>query len=215
MITLKEKFGATLILDDMLVLPNFWDVTVSLEPNPMFADEASSYNTAVDRVQVYIESTLDNSIFVSPEHIKTFMDGLPLKGVVHTTPDIPYDHILTLCLYTKFSNITEGRCIVTNVKLESYQANGVQHSHGIEDGELDALRNIFSGKDEGYADYWFNKDINYFDLSPQGLKLTTLHWDSLDLQFDTKPGDVVSLDTFRKEFKPTKPKDNDDGPDIA
>ena len=42
MITVKEKFGATLILDDMLILPNFWDVTVNMEPNPAFADELAS-----------------------------------------------------------------------------------------------------------------------------------------------------------------------------
>ena len=213
MITVKEKFGATLILDDMLVIPNFWDVTVTMEPNPAFADELSSYNTAVDRVQVFIQSILDNSIFVSPEHIKNFMNELPLTGVVHTTPDVPYDHILTMCLYTKFSSIVEGRCIVQNVKLESYQAGGVQHSHGLDDGNPETLRDIFAEEDPAFAEYWYDSRVKYFNLSPQGMKLNVAGWEKFDLSFDTHPGDVVQLDTFRS--KKTKPKDDDDGTDIA
>lgn len=210
MITVKEKFGATLILDDMLVLPNFWDVTVNMEPNPVFADELSSYNIAVDRIQVFIESMLDNSIFISPDHIKYFMDGLPLSGVAHTTPDLPYDHILTMCLYTKFSNIVEGRCIVQNVKLESYQANGVQHSHGLEDGDPETLRNLFAEEDPAFAEYWYDSTVKFFNLSTNGMKLNVTGWEKFDLAFDKKPGDVVQLDTFRKKFKP---KDDDDGTD--
>ena len=212
MITVKEKFGATLILDDMLILPNFWDVTVNMEPNPAFADELSSYNMAVDRIQVFIESMLDNSIFISPDHIKNFMDGLPLNGVAHTTPDLPYDHILTMCLYTKFSSIVEGRCIIQNVKLESYQANGVQHSHGLEDGEPETLRNIFAEEDPAFAEYWYDSKIKFFNLTPSGMKLNVSDWEKFDLAFDKKPGDVVSLDTFRRKYKP---RDDDDGTDIA
>lgn len=215
MITLKEKFGAALVLDDNLVLPNFWDVTVALEPNPAFVEEQSSYNKAVDRIQVYIESILDNSVFIGPEHIQSFMKGIPLKGVIHTTPDMPYDHILTLCLYTKFSNIVEGRCIVTKVKLESYQGAGIEHSHGLEDGEPETLRKIFSDEDEAFAEYWYDSRIKYFDFDESGMTLQSLSWDKFDLGFDKRPGDIVSLDTFRSKIKPTKPKDSDDGPDIA
>ena len=98
MITVKEKFGATLILDDMLILPNFWDVTVNMEPNPAFAE------------------------------------------------------------------------------------------------------------------YWYDSKIKFFNLTPSGMKLNVSDWEKFDLAFDKKPGDVVSLDTFRRKFKP---RDDDDGTDIA
>jgi hypothetical protein len=214
MITLKDKFCATLILDELLIMPNLWEVTVDLEPNPAFVDDPSSYNTAVDRIQVYIESMLDNSIFVSPEHVKHFMSGIPLNGVVHTTPDIPYDHILTICLFTKFSSIAEGRCIVTNVKLESYQGQGVAHTHGVDDGDLDVLRTMFSEDVSEYAEYWFDSHIKFFELSPDSMVLQTLPWEKFHLEFQTdKTGDVVQLDTFRPS--PKKQDDDDNNDNIA
>ena len=60
---------------------------------------------------------------------------------------------------------------------------------------------------------WYDSRVKYFNLSPQGMKLNVAGWEKFDLSFDTHPGDVVQLDTFRS--KKTKPKDDDDGTDIA
>ena len=68
-----------------------------------------------------------------------------------------------LAIFTKFSSIVEGRCIVQNVKLESYQANGVLHSHGLEDGEPETLRNIFAEEDPAFAEYWYDSKIKFFN----------------------------------------------------
>ena len=94
MIELKQTFSTTVIIEDVII-PNQWDVTVTLLPDGNYS---KLYNKAMERVQYYFEEILDNSMFVGRENVKN-LSTLNFKAQVHIFPDDPWDHLIAMCLY--------------------------------------------------------------------------------------------------------------------
>lgn len=206
MIELKETFCTTMVLED-IIIPNTWNITVNLIPNQA---KQKYFNKAMERLQYYIAELLDNSIFVSNHNIQNIAD-LPLKAQVHIFPDDPWDHLIAMCLYTKFSSILEEVFYVDNISINSHQARSVSHSFSEEDGGTGNLLDLFDQDDEVEATkYWYKPTPQLF-LLHEGLKLVDATWDEVDLSFEEKSsGTVITLDDFKKPKPPES--DNDDTP---
>lgn len=201
MIELKETFCTTMVLED-IVIPNTWDITVNLIPNQ---GKNKFYNKAMERLQYYITEVLDNSVFVSNTNVSNISD-LPFKAQVHIFPDDPWDHLVAMCLYTKFNSILEEVFFVDNVTISSHQARGVSHSFGEEDGGSGNLLDLFDEEDEQQVvKYWYKPTPQLF-LLHEGLKLVDHPWNEVDLEYEEKKNaTVVTLKDFKK-----KPPANDD-----
>ena len=181
MIKLTENFSTTVLLED-IIIPNNWDITVTLLPDP---SKNKLFGIAIDRLQYYISEILNNSIFVSRHNIGTLSD-LQLKAQVHIFPDEPWDQLVAMCLYVKFNSILEGVFIVDDISIASHQAKGVSHSYEEADGGVTYLLEEYdSDDDREYVSYWY-KPISQFFLLSEGLKLVTQDWRELELDYSPK-----------------------------
>jgi len=214
MITIKHKFLASVIVDGSLI-PNSWDLTVHLTAN--VSESNHDIAVATERLSVWIESMLDNSMLVGPEDMELIKDAptLPFSAGVHPLIDEPYDHILAVCVYTKISAILDSKLFVDSLSLESYQGGNISHTHNAEEGDVEILREVARPGQEEYAEYWYRKDPVFFRIDENGVKLVDQSWKELDLGFDednkgktrNMGENVVPL----KEFKPRIiPGDKDD-----
>lgn len=205
MIELKETFCTTMILED-IIIPNTWNITVTLIPNQ---GKNKFYNKAMDRLQYYITEILDNSIFVSKDSVHSISE-LPFKAQVHIFPDDPWDHLIAMCLYTKFNSICEQVFYIDNITISSHQARSVSHSFSEEEGGSGNLLELFDDESEQeVVKYWYKPTPQLF-LLHEGLKLVDHPWNEIDLEYEEKDSaTVVTL----KDFK--KPPTNDNGDDIA
>lgn len=200
MIEVRETFSTTLILED-IIIPNQWDIHITLIPD---GKHNKLYNKAMERLQYYIAEILDNSIFVGSQNI-SYLADLNFKAQVHIFPDDPWDHLISMCLYTKLNSILEGVFHVDNVTISSTQSRGISHSHNSDAGDSSLLE-IFDADDESeIVKYWYNPHPELF-LLHEGLKRVQSSWTDVDLQYADKNTDnIVNIKDLRK-----KPPTNDD-----
>ena len=214
MIAIKHKFLASVIINGSLI-PNSWDLTVHLSAN--VSETNHDIAVATERLSVWIEAILDNSMLVGPDDMELIKDfeSMPFSAGVHPLIDEPYDHILAVCIYTKISSILDKKLFVDSLTLESYQGGNISHTHNAEEGDVDILRDIARLGQEEYAEYWYRKDPVFFRIDDKGVKLIEQTWKELELGFDEDNGgetrnvgeNVVPL----KKFKPRIiPGDKDD-----
>jgi len=207
MIRLEERFSACIVVNNTLI-PNTWHLSVNLIPNKNIA---KNYNTALERIQLYISTILDNSILIGPEHTEAFNKALGFEGKVHLLPDEPYDHLISICLYTKFNSILDKVFLVESVGVTSDQGEGITHTYDCESGDMETLLQLADETTKEYTEYWYKPCIEYFDLDEDGLNITKLDWHELGLEFEAEDKKVVRLNAFKPRIVP---KDNDD-PDDA
>jgi hypothetical protein len=205
MIELNETFSTTMVLEDVII-PNTWTLTVNLIPNN---GKNKLYTKAMDRIQYYIQEVLENSIFIGAHNLSKIID-LPFKAQVHVFPDDPWDHLVAMCLYTKFNAICEKVFFVDNITINSSQARNVSHSFSEDQGGNDNLHTLFSDEPdiEQYVKYWYKPSPQLF-LLHEGLSLVDQNWGEADLAYveNTAGNTVVTL----KDYKKKPPKgDNDD-----
>lgn len=185
MITVDEKFSACVMLGDLLV-PNSWEVTVEMVPTDKKALDIAqeNYSKAIERVKFYFADVLDKSLFLSPESLKYFSTPTGLKTTVQLFPEIPTDHLLTICLFTKLNSIVAPVFAVSRIKLSgSLLDSGVGHVHDIEFGDLDTLRAVVEPETEEYANYWYRPNITVFEVNAEGMQLVTEEWSDYGLEF--------------------------------
>jgi len=198
MIELKEDFSVTMVIED-IIIPNTFTITINLVPNN---SKNKFYNKAMDRVQYYIGEILDNSIFVSATNIKKISE-LPFKAQVHVFPDDPWDHLIAMCLFTKFNSICEKVFFIDSITITSNQARNVSHHFAEDDGGNNHLHELFDDEPdvEPYVNYWYKPQPQLFLLT-DGLRLTDHSWQELELGYeDKKTGTVVTLKDFKKPPK--------------
>jgi len=202
MIKYEDRFSSSILLSKVLV-PNTWNIDVHLIPNH---STGKNYNIALDRLEYYINEVLDNSIIISPDDVGIFASGVGFKGKIIVLPDEPYDHLLSIALYTKFNSILEKVFFVESVSVTSYQGEGITHTYDSESGDMETLINLINDPDiQEYVDYWYKPDAQCFIMDDEGMELITTKWHEVDLNFthNTTDSNVVKLN-----IKPRK--DDDD-----
>jgi len=208
MITLKHKFLATIIIDGQ-ILPNSWDLNIDMVPNP--TESTHDISVVTDRVNVWIESMLDNSMLVGPADMHLLKEmPCPFSIGVHPLPDEPYDRMVAICLYTKLSAIMEKKMFINSIWLESYQSQGISHTYTSEDGDADLLKHLAEPGNEEFASYWYRKDPVFFRVDDAGMELKEQTWGELGLALrEEEDGKVVPM-RFKPRIIP-----GDKGDDIA
>jgi hypothetical protein len=209
MITLKHRFLATVIIDGQ-ILPNSWEMCLNMIPN--HNERAQDISIVTDRVNVWIESMLDNSMLVGPKDMITLREMTsPFTIGVHPLPDEPYDRILAICLYTKISSIMEKKMFIDSIWLESYQSEGISHTYTSEDGDVELLRQLVEPGDEEFAEYWYRKDPVFFRVDIEGIQLKEQTWHDLGFGLGEKSDSkVVPFNKFKPRIIP-----GDKGDDIG
>jgi len=202
MIEIRENFTTINVMEGIMI-PNAWEVVISLEPNNK---HNKLFNKALERVQYYLKDVIDNSIFVSYQQLDA-INKLPFTAQCHIFPDDPWDHLVGMCLFTKLNSICEEVFFVSNISITSHQAQGISHNFGEEDGGNSVLHNLFDEEDEKqYVNYWYKSHPQLF-LVEDGLKLQAGDWDQYELTLFPKDA------TNNLTVVPFKKPGNDDSSD--
>ena len=88
-------------------------------------DSISEQNIAMDRLKYLVYEVLTNVVFVDASETKLIEKYQAAGMRVCSTPEAPYDQIISLLLFYKFNAIAEGKLLVTNLQLESLLSDGV------------------------------------------------------------------------------------------
>jgi hypothetical protein len=86
-------------------------------------------NIAFDRVCYYVDELLNNSVFVQSSETEAcrLLNTAGLKII--TLPEVPYDQIIGLALFTKLNAIMEGRLVITDSDIFSARGKNVIYLH--------------------------------------------------------------------------------------
>ena len=152
----------------------------------------------MDRVQYYIGEILDNSIFVSATNIKKISE-LPFKAQVHVFPIDPGPNC-NVFVYKVSNSICEKVFLIDSINHKQLRPNVffVEDDGGNKLCMNCLMTNLMWEKP--HVNYWYKPSHQLFS-SIDGLRLTDLSWQELELGYeDKKTGTVVT----RRILKPLK-----------
>ena len=122
---------------------NFYEITASMIVE---TESIREQNVAMERIEYFLSNVLENSIFVHQSETNVIEQYEQAGIKVCTTPEEPYDQIVSMIILLKLNAIMEGRLSITDMIMGSKLSNGVRFSVVPELAE-----NIFHGN------HWWNE----------------------------------------------------------
>lgn len=192
------------IVVDKDIIPNKYDVTVELLTN---TSDAFQQNVAFDRMKVFCNNVLHSSVLVSIDNplIQTLLDDFDTNIIIF--PDDPYDQILSITLFSKLSAIMEGRMIINNLSLSSYQGSNLKYTFNLDEYEYPPVLNI--GMLAGELPWWKRSDMSAMDIITKDdsgeykLEKQDLNWEHINLLWDSnvqKEGKIIQINKFKPKI---------------
>ena len=115
-------FDACIHFDDTFLI-NSYDIGISfLIETPDIKDQ----NTAIERVGYFIYNCIYHSLFINENEIEAIQKYKDAGLKIITTPDDPFDQVLSMLLLIKLNSISEGRLKITDLTLGSTFSDGVR-----------------------------------------------------------------------------------------
>jgi hypothetical protein len=124
-------FNSAIHFEDKFLI-NLFEITFIMSVE---TENAKEQNIAIERLNYFIASYIDNSIFVN-EKDKASIEKYENAGLrVLTLPEDPYDQIIGLILIMKCNAIMEGRVVITDIIFHSKLTSGIKFHSSIEETE--------------------------------------------------------------------------------
>jgi hypothetical protein len=163
---------------------NHYSLSMNLLTQTM---DSAATNVAMDRLKYFVLTHMQNTVFISQEHIEV-AELLKSLGVnVTTLPGEPVDQLIGIMLYCKLNAIMEDRMTVTALDVSSVLGDSVWYRHD----EEDALGPFAQ-------DGWWNRATtqhDVVDLEPMDhnvVKVTTQGWHEMGLEWADAPTGPVN-----------------------
>ena len=184
------EFLGAIYFQDCLQL-NSYSVSMSLLTA---SKDAVVTNIAMERLRTFINSELENVVFIKREY-ESQAELLQALGCnICTLPEEPVDQIIGMMLYCKLNAIMEGQLIVTNLDIQSSLGDSVWYQHSDEDS-----LGPFA------ADGWWHKNSTQKEtLDPDGtpenvVKVQAVGWNEYGLDWpDARTDQSAKVVDFRK-----------------
>lgn len=142
-------------------------------------DDVEEQNTAIERMIYFLESKIEDCVFVHEVDTDSIEKYTKAGMKVCTLPEEPYDQIIGLCLVNKCNAIMEGRIIVEEIEIGSKLSNLIKFTISDEAAELE-----YPGK------YWWNDSSLNMQSKKKKDKIVPLfgndNWAELELTWKTK-----------------------------
>lgn len=104
---------------------NLYDFTLSMLVE---TENIREQNIAIERLDYFIHSVLENSVFVCKQETKA-IDAYEKAGIkVCTTPEEPYDQIISFIILLKLNAIMENKLYITDMIFGSKLSDGIKFS---------------------------------------------------------------------------------------
>jgi hypothetical protein len=124
-------FESAIHFEDKFLI-NFFELTLIMSVE---TDNQKEQNIAIERINYFLASYIDNSIFVN-EKDKEAIELYEKAGIrVLTLPEDPYDQIIGLILLLKLNAIMEDRIVITDIIFHSKLTSGIKFHSNIEETE--------------------------------------------------------------------------------
>lgn len=102
---------------------NFYELTLFME---VITDNQYEQNIAIERINYFLSSIIDNCIFVN-EKEKKIIENYEKAGIrVITLPEDPYDQIIGLLLILKLNSIMENKISINEIIFQSKLTAGIK-----------------------------------------------------------------------------------------
>lgn len=110
---------------------NMYDVNIVFNVE---TDSIREQNIALDRIKYFMLECLEHSIMCVETETTAVEKYLKAGLKVCTLPEEPYDQIIGIMLLVKLNAITEGRLVVTDIKIGSRMSDGVDCLFSLNEG---------------------------------------------------------------------------------
>lgn len=168
------------------------------------SDSIREQNVALDRIKYFLNARLQNSIFIHSREIQAIEKYVDAGMKVCTLPEVPYDQIIGIMLFSKLNSIAEGRLVATDINISSSMSDEVTCCFASDD-------NLGPFIEKGW---WNHKSpkINNFTGTSKSKKVVKisknkLDWSDLGLNWESETTSIPqsSNEVVLKLF-PTNPK---------
>jgi len=113
-------------------LMNLYNMTLYMD---IITENESEQLTAIERIHYFLKNYIEHSCFVFDEHKQAVTNFEKAGMTVLTTPDEPYDQIVSIILLRKFNAICEGRIVVNEIRFSSKLSTDVRFHIEAEEAE--------------------------------------------------------------------------------
>jgi hypothetical protein len=172
----STTFKSILILEDEL-FHNTYDVKLAIEPITKDLSEQSKYFERLKSLYTYVFA---NAIVAHREEKLYKILETSTSNRFIELPKPPYDQVMSAVCFRKSNAILEGKIIVKNVELSSYQGDGISYTVDSDSIELELLNidNWFSNKYNSFNPWWLRADTATYDKElAKGIYTGHFSWD--------------------------------------
>lgn len=160
---------------------NFYELTLFME---VVTDNQYEQNIAIERINYYLSTVIENSIFVN-QNDKKSIESYENAGIkVITLPEDPYDQIIGLLLLIKCNAIMENKIVINEIMFQSKLTAGIKFHTFIEETEDYLGKHWWTDKSPSYKLQTTSKKekvVKLFDVDT---------WTSLGLTWKEKKVDT-------------------------
>lgn len=157
-------------------------------------DNSHEQNIAFERIKYWLFDVLEHSVLIRQDSDRIALYQATGQRVIALPVD-PIDPVLAMMLMSKFSAITEGRMIITDVAVSSEQGGHVQYLQALEEDSMEF----------GEPGWWLDPRPVWRDKTRRGTgKIVNLdrmpEWAEIDLAWDSPDSDKVDGRVVFAEF---------------
>lgn len=117
-------FQAAVKFQDQFIL-NMYEITTSMLVE---TEDTREQNVAIERLNYFLHNILENSVFVVHKDTQS-IENFEKAGIkVCTTPEEPYDQVISMILILKLNAIMENKLFITDMILTSKLSEGIKFS---------------------------------------------------------------------------------------
>lgn len=121
----KEFFFQAAVKFENHFLLNMYEFTVSMLVE---TEDPREQNIAIERLSYFLHNVLENCVFVIHTDTQA-IENFERAGIkVCTTPEEPYDQIISMLLMLKLNAIMEDKLFITDMILGSKLSDGIKFS---------------------------------------------------------------------------------------
>ena len=155
------KFKSIIVVDNEL-FNNEYSIKLHITPLTTDLQEQANY---FERLKLLFENVFANTIVASKEEkLYKILDKETNNRFVQL-PRQPYDQLMAAVCFTKSNAVLEGKILVKELELSSYQGDGITYSIVKEGPEIQLLDvdNWFPTKYNKFDPWWLRSDTATYD----------------------------------------------------
>ena len=191
----NTKFKSIIVVDNEL-FNNEYQIKLHITPVTVNLQEQGDY---FERLKMLFENVFANTIIASRDEKLYQVLEKETNNRFIQLPRQPYDQLMAAVCFTKSNAILQGKIIINELELSSYQGDGITYSIVKEGPEIQLLDvdNWFPTKYNKFDPWWLRSDTATYDkVLDKGIYTGHFSWDKSKTTVDKKHEDHAKIFEF-------------------